>query len=124
MMPKLPRGFTIVELIVVISAIAILAALVIFGFGSWRTSIATTEMKNELVNAASAIKMYKNVNSAFPVALSNIPYAPNANVTLSYVVRGGGGSYCLNAGSTVVTSAAHYYLDSNISLTPTTTACS
>ncbi|MEO5949280.1 MAG: prepilin-type N-terminal cleavage/methylation domain-containing protein [Candidatus Saccharimonas sp.] len=124
MIRKLSRGFTIVELIVVVSTIAILAAIAIFGFGTWRTSVANTEMKNELGNAAAAIKMYRNVNNVYPTVLSNIPYTPSASVSLTYTVRGGGGSYCLNARSTVMTSAAHYYLDSNISLIPTTTACS
>lgn len=118
------RGFTIVEVLTVVVGVAILAGIVIFGFSGWRTSVANTEMKNELSNAASAIKMYRNVNGSFPAQLSNIPYSPSNNVSLTYTVRGGGGSYCLNAGSTVVTSAAHYYIDSNISMNPTTTACS
>lgn len=124
MMRTASRGFTIVELLTITIVVAILAGIVIFGFSTWRTSVATTEMKNELVNAASAIKMYRNVNASYPAQLSSIPYSPNANVSLTYTLRGGGASYCLNAGSTVVTSAAHYYLDSAISTNPTTTVCS
>jgi len=121
---KHSRGFTIIEIMIVVIVVGILASIVIFGFGTWRTSIAKTEMKNELTNAASAIKLHRNLNSAYPALLSSIPYTPSANVSLTYTVRGGGGSYCLNAGSTAITSLAHYYIDSNISLTPTTTACS
>lgn len=123
-MKRHQSGFTIVELIVSIAVIAILASVVIFGFSSWRTSVAKTEMKNELINAASAIKMYRNTAGAYPAALSNASYTSSANVSLVYTLRGGSVSYCLNAGSTVVTTATHYYIDSAVSLNPTTTACS
>lgn len=123
-MKRRQSGFTVVELITVVIVIGILAGVSVFGFRSWRTSVATTEMKNELVNATSAIKMYRNISGAYPAALSNVPYTPGASVSLTYILRGGGGSYCLNAGSVTVTTAVHYYIDTNVSLTPTTTACS
>lgn len=123
-MKRRQSGFTIVELITVVIVISILAGIVIFGFRSWRTSVAITEIKNELVNATSAIKMYRNSSGAYPAALSNVPYVSSANVSLVYTLRGGGGSYCLNAGSVTVTTTTHYYVDTNVSLTPTTTVCS
>jgi len=123
-MKRHQSGFTIVELITVVIVISILAGIVVFGFRSWRTSIAQAEIKNELVNASSAIKMYRNSSGAYPAALINVPYTSSANVSLTYTLRGGGGSYCLNAGSVPVTTAVHYYIDTNVSLTPTTTVCS
>ena len=123
-MKRQQSGFTIVELITVVIVIGILASISVFGFRSWRTSVATTEIKNELVNASSAIKMYRNISGAYPAALSSVPYISSASVSLTYTLRGGGGSYCLNAGSVTVTTAPHYYVDTNVSLTPTTTVCS
>lgn len=49
------NGFTIVELIVVIAVIAILAGLVIVGYGQWRSNLTNSEVKNDLSAAATAM---------------------------------------------------------------------
>ena len=57
------RGFTIIELVVVITVIAILAAIVVIGYGSWRNSVAKKEVFSDLSMAASA--MEKSENTSF-----------------------------------------------------------
>jgi type IV pilus assembly protein PilE len=118
------RGFTIVELLIVIVVIGILAGITFFSFQSWRSQVAVTEMQNELVNAASSAKMYRNVNGVFPSSLSMMSYSSSANVSLTYTLRADTLSYCMKAASTAVASAAPYYIDTNVSINPTTTACS
>ena len=121
---KQNTGFTIVELLVVIAIVVALAALTIFAFGSWRTRTAQTEMKQELSTASTTLKNYLNFKNAYPATLSVIPYTGNANINLTYTLRGDGLSYCLNAGSVSLPTAPHWYIDSSQGLTPTTVACS
>ena len=118
------HALTILELLVVITVIAALAGLTIFSFGSWRLRTAQTEMKNELNTAAATLKSYRNFNNIYPATLAGIPYTPSTGVTLTYTLRSGGASYCLNAGSVAVPSAPHWYVDSNNGMAPTTTSCS
>ncbi len=118
------KGFTIVELIVVVIVIAILAMISVFAFGSWRTRTATTEMKNELYAASTSLKNHRNFKNVYPANLAAIPYTPNSGVTLTYTLRSDGQSYCLDAGSTAVATAPHWYIDSSVGSTPVQTACS
>lgn len=121
---KQNTGFTIVELLVVIAIIVALALLTIFAFGNWRARTAQTEIKNELYSVSATLKNYLNFKNAYPATLSAIPYTGNGNVSLTYTLRGGGLSYCIDASSVSLPTAAHWYIDSANGLTPTSTACS
>jgi Tfp pilus assembly protein PilE len=114
------RGFTIVELIIMIAVIALLASITIFGFGSWRSRTATTEVKGALTNLATSLKSEMNFNSAYP---SSVPstYRPSDGVTITYTMSGGGTAYCARGTSTAVTSVVWYI--SNTNPTPSQTAC-
>lgn len=114
------RGFTIVELIIVITVLAILAAIVIISFGSWRTRTAQTEVKHELTTAVSAIRAYRTFNNVNPTALSDSAYKTNTNVTMTYTLRGDG-TYCLN-GRSVAVSSVRWYVET-VNETPTTGTC-
>lgn len=118
---KQRRGFTIVEIMIVIVVIGILAAIVIISFGSWRTRTAQTEVKHELTTAVSAIRAYRTFNNVNPTALTDSAYKTNSNVTMSYILRGNG-TYCLNAQSIAV-SSVRWYVET-INETPTTGTCS
>lgn len=117
------QGFTIVELLAVVTIIAVLAGITIFAFGSWRMRTAQTEMKNELYAASSSLKSHRTFNNNFPVSLMAMGYRGSNNITLVYSLRGDGLSYCLDAGDNNVPSAPHWYIDSAVSMTPTTTMC-
>ncbi len=106
------RGFTIVELVVVIMIIVALSLITIFAFGSWRARTARTEMRNELNVVSSALKNNLNFNNSYPAALTGLNYQANPNVSMTYTLRSDGASYCLNAGSLSVTSEPHWYYDS------------
>lgn len=118
------NGFTIVEILVVVAVIGILATVTIFAFGSWRARTAKTEVQNDLRNSNSAIKNYLTFYNVLPTAptFTSI-YTPSRNVTLTYALRSGNGSYCLKGQSTAESSVV-WYVDSLISLEPTTTVCS
>lgn len=124
---KRRRGFTLVELMVVISVIAILAGVVVFAFGSWRSSTAKTEVKNDLTSAVAKVKDYRNWKNGYPADQTafNTAYQVSGQLTMTYTLRAGGASYCLQANSTAVPTV-QYYIDSNVGTTPTagTTTCS
>ncbi|PQO27402.1 hypothetical protein C5Y96_17845 [Blastopirellula marina] len=60
------RGFTLVELLVVITIIGILAGLALVGVRAAVTTAQSTAMKVEVNNIATALDLYKQNNGAYP----------------------------------------------------------
>lgn len=116
--PAKRYGFTIVEILVMVTIIAMLATITVFGFGSWRARTATTEVKGALTNLASSLKNEMNFNSTYPASVPST-YRPSDTVTITYV--SGGTTYCAKGASTAVTSVIWYISDTNP--TPSQTAC-
>ncbi len=117
------KGFTVVELLVVVVVIVGLATITIFAIGSWRTRTAKTEVTHALSSAASALKNHKNFNNGYPVGSPpTMPssYDPAQGVTMTYI-SGTASTYCLRATSLSVTTVV-LYLTQAIT-TPTATAC-
>lgn len=117
---KYPRGFTIVELLVVIVMIGILATVVTFAFGNWRAQAAQTELKNELTSIQGKVKDYRNWKNAYPASLTEIEYEARSGVTITYNATGNT-SYCATAVSTVVDAGTWYI--SNARTLPNNTGC-
>lgn len=117
---KRTRGFTVIELLVAITVIAILAGITIFAFGSWRQRTAITEVKHELTTAASAIRAYRTFNNQNPATLGASVYKTNTNVTMTYTRRVDG-TFCLNGQSTAV-SSVQWHVETTDE-TPATGSC-
>ena len=60
------RGFTIVELAVVIAVIALLATVSVVGYSAWQRDIAKDVLKSDLTTAATQLKNDLNWNDAYP----------------------------------------------------------
>lgn len=60
------KGFTIIELLVVIVVIAILVALTLPNLFSAQTRARDTERKNDLKNAQQQLESYYNDNNSYP----------------------------------------------------------
>ena len=100
-------GFTIVELIVVISVIAILAAIVIFSIGAWQDSIRRSAVKNDLNAAAATMESARNFATSYPLSIPST-FTPSENVSIILTV-GTSSQYCID-GSASQNSAITYYL--------------
>jgi prepilin-type N-terminal cleavage/methylation domain-containing protein len=113
------RGFTIVELIVVIAILAVLATITVFGFSSWRTRTATTEVKNALKSVATAMENEKNFGTGFPASIPTT-YTAQQGVTVTYS-SGSASTFCVIGTSVAVPTVVYYMAEDYAE--PKTTAC-
>ena len=67
--PQRERGFTIVELLIVIVVIGILAAIVIVAFNGVQRQAVTTSVKNDLGQAAKLMRMAQAETGSYPAIL-------------------------------------------------------
>ena len=114
------RGFTLIEIIVVVVVIAILSAIVMIGYGTWRITIANKEVQSDLQLAVSAMVNAKNFGTGYPTSLPST-FKNSPNVTVSYF-SGDSGSFCITGVSTVVPTVT-YYVNTTTGLKPFTGSC-
>lgn len=62
------RGFTIVELLIVIVVIAILAAITIVAYNGIQSRAIVTSIQSDFRNAINKIEAYKSINGSYPDA--------------------------------------------------------
>ena len=79
------HGFTIVELILVIAVLGILVALSYFAFGSWRNSIAQSELKSDLKGVHAAMESARNWNNKYPTLPQGALFDGNASTKAIFV---------------------------------------
>lgn len=93
------RGFTIVEIMVVIVVIAILSAFVTLSYRAWREDSIKTAIRADLRSAAQAMEQYRNFNNAYPDISSGDNKIPNYNggPVRVYIQTVDRKSYCLEA---------------------------
>ena len=108
--PTTRRGFTVVELIVVISVVAILAAITYFILSGWRVETAKTEVTSQLKVIESEITAHRTFKNGYPTALSQISYEATKTVDVTYSYRSVSDTYCLYAKSNVEPSV-QYIID-------------
>ena len=80
------RGFTLVELLMVIGIIGLLAAIAIAQFTSYRASAIDSQMKSDLKNAAVAMDSYFAEKQSYPTtvtAITTVGFNSTAGVTLT-----------------------------------------
>ncbi len=111
------KGFTIVELIIVISIIGILATITVVGYGSWRTNATATQLKSDLNGAASAMENARNFGNGYPLTIPT-SFTPSSGVTLAGGGSADGKVYCLSAASGGVV-----YIITTANSTPTVGSC-
>lgn len=100
------RGFTVVELLVVIIIISILVAISYFGFNMWRSNITKTALTSDLKGVHTGMESAKNWNNGYPLFAAGSTFDGNATTksvfkqskdnTLTYR-SGTSTTYCIDA---------------------------
>lgn len=89
-MQRKDRGFTVVELMIIIVVIAVLAAMTIVAYGTWRKNMAKTEVKSDLLQASNLLESVHNFKNTYPTSLysdqlsedDKPSFQPSENVTV------------------------------------------
>jgi prepilin-type N-terminal cleavage/methylation domain-containing protein len=101
-------GFTIVELIVVISIVAVLAAITTLGYGAWQSSLKQNQVKSDLAAAAGAMEDARTFGDDYPLALpSSFTPSEGSEITLSVP---GLNAYCID-GTIESDNSIEFYID-------------
>src|SRR3954469_752088 len=92
------EGFTLIELLIVIIILGILAAIVLFGLGTFRKDSKTAACKADRRNVETAVAAYNAKHDSYPVgavdgssALVTEGYLDSAPTSASFAVVAGGG---------------------------------
>ena len=104
-------AFTIVEIIVVITVIAILAGVTLVSYGAWRNSTTSAVVKSDLAQAASTMESARTFNNGYPLAVPST-FTPSNDVQIT-VTSSDSKSFCLD-GTSIGTPSIKYYIDNLI----------
>lgn len=96
-MNRTRSGFTIVELFVVVSVVAILAVITIVGYGAWRQNTINSQLKSDLQGAATAMESARNFGSGYPSVIPTTFTASEGTVLVIDWVNDN--DFCIQASS-------------------------
>jgi|GEM_PF-1113827 len=96
------KGFTVVEILVVIAILGILVSLVTFSVRGWQSNVAQKQVKSDLALVATSMQNQKNFGSGYPTSIPS-DFRGSSDVTLTYM-GGNDLNFCIEARSTRVTS--------------------
>lgn len=77
------RGFTIVELIVIIVAVGVLAGIATVSYGSWQRHTAAAVVKSDVTSAIASLKTYRNSENSFPPNLAGTGFTASPDTALA-----------------------------------------
>lgn len=91
---KRQKGFTLIELSVVIVVIAILAAVAIVSYGAWRKDVSIQQVSSDLTQAAASMENAKAFSKdGYPSALPDT-FVASPGITITYMY-GNATSFCI-----------------------------
>jgi prepilin-type N-terminal cleavage/methylation domain-containing protein len=122
--PVKKAGFTIVEIIIVITVIGVLATILAVNYNGWQQSLVVAQLKSDLNSAVAAMNTARNFgNSGYPTDVTSLStFKPSEGVTLFGGGSDGGQNYCIDAASSKLP-GTYYYVSSANSLGIQVGAC-
>lgn len=116
-------GFTLVEVLMIITILSVLVSVGVFGFGSWQRRQATTSVQSDIRLAVSGLESFRNFKGNYPPNLAGTGFASSqyVSMTLRTNAPSVGVYQDLNASQN-----AQLFLNScnaNVFSTPNNTAC-
>lgn len=121
-MVMIKRGFTIVELLIVIVVIAVLASITIVAYSGIRTQAQVAVLKNNIQSAATAMEAYRGLNNSYPTSINSLNNGSGlqAGDSASFTFHSDGSSYCISINAT---NAPLHFLVTHDNTTPREGQC-
>lgn len=116
------KGFTIVELLIVIVVIGILAAITVVAYNGIQQRAQNTVLTSDLANAIKAMRVYHADNGSYPMTIPSTMKLSNG-VGMSLANTGDANTFCINAQLTSGGNTTRMYFDSGQS-DPSAGVCS
>ncbi|HEU0266454.1 MAG TPA: prepilin-type N-terminal cleavage/methylation domain-containing protein [Candidatus Saccharimonadaceae bacterium] len=91
------RGFTLVELLIVIVVIGILASITLVAYNGVQQKATQAMLSSDLVEVAKAVEIYRGQHGAPPSDLATVNISNSNGVTYDYAAQSG--AYCASATS-------------------------
>lgn len=104
------KGFTIVELLIVIVIIGILASIGIIGYGTWKHTTYISQVKSDLSQASSSMENAKGFGTGYPSSIPGTFIASNGvTITLTSSTTT---TFCLD-GTVTGDATVIFYIDND-----------
>ena len=98
------KGFTIVELLIVVVVIAILATITVVAYNGIQSRARDAQLKSDLKSAATQLALYNTQNGTFPPSqASDAGVKDSSSTKFTYTYNPGDNTYCLVGVGTGIT---------------------
>lgn len=120
---KKSKGFTLIELMIVVAIIGILAAIAIPNFMNYQCKAKQTEAKSNLGSIRTNMEAYRAEHDTYNATLSSIGFATSGNPRYTYTVAGNTTSFTASASGTINNNQDVWHIIQSGTLTNPTNAC-
>lgn len=77
------RAFTLIEILIVVTVLAIIAAVVTVGYSPFQKRAAASTTKNEIKNARSSLELFNGLERDYPPNLAGVDYVAPSDVVMT-----------------------------------------